>query len=578
MSENNYRVLARKYRPLTFSDLVGQDVLVRTLRNSFNSNRVAHAFILTGVRGVGKTTAARLIAKGLNCTASNGEGDITIEPCGLCDACISISESRHVDVLEMDAASRTGVSDVREIIENVHYRAATGRFKVYIIDEVHMLSNSAFNALLKTLEEPPEHVKFIFATTEINKVPVTVLSRCQRYDLSRIDTDLMVKRLGFICRKESIEISDSALIQINKAAEGSLRDALSILDQSISHTNGKITVDDVRAILGVADRSRVYILLEMILEGRPSEALDEILKQYNDGVEPLMLVNDFSEIINCISILKISPDHERGTIVSGEEKVKILEMATKLSIPLLMRFWQMLLKIHEEVSRASNAQNALEMGIIRMAHLSNFPDPKELIESLGKSTKVGVIEKSIAGPNHDVSDNYQVIKGMEINKPSQNKHRTDDELKPNCQQTNGFKSNTVIGNFPEFSDLLDLIRQKRDLNLLIEIESQLKLVSYKLGRIEFQLKENALSDLPTRLSDVLQKWTGFKWELLLKNDGGNETILEGKARKEEIEKKRVMSDITVKAVLKSFPGAKIAKSTFYSEEDKNIIPTENETI
>ena len=227
MSENNYRVLARKYRPLTFSDLVGQDVLVRTLRNSFNSNRVAHAFILTGVRGVGKTTAARLIAKGLNCTTSNGEGDITIEPCGLCDACIAISESRHVDVLEMDAASRTGVSDVREIIENVHYRAATGRFKVYIIDEVHMLSNSAFNALLKTLEEPPEHVKFIFATTEINKVPVTVLSRCQRYDLSRIDTDLMVKRLGFICRKESIEISDSALIQITKAAEGSLRDALS---------------------------------------------------------------------------------------------------------------------------------------------------------------------------------------------------------------------------------------------------------------------------------------------------------------------------------------------------------------
>ena len=319
MSETTaYQVLARKYRPETFADLIGQGAMVRTLKNAFAADRIAQAFIMTGIRGIGKTTTARIIAKGMNCIGPDGTGGPTVEPCGQCEHCVAIAEGRHVDVLEMDAASRTGVGDIREIIDSVHYRAASARYKIYIIDEVHMLSTSAFNALLKTLEEPPAHVKFIFATTEIRKVPVTVLSRCQRFDLRRIEPEDMIGLLRKIATKENAEIADDALALITRAAEGSARDATSLLDQAISHGAGETTADQVRAMLGLADRGRVLDLMDMILRGDAAGALTELGQQYADGADPMAVLRDLAEVTHWVSVIKITP--EAAARICGVER------------------------------------------------------------------------------------------------------------------------------------------------------------------------------------------------------------------------------------------------------------------
>ncbi|MCS5603419.1 MAG: DNA polymerase III subunit gamma/tau, partial [Paracoccus sp.] len=315
-----YQVLARKYRPETFADLVGQDAMVRTLRNAFAADRIAQAFIMTGIRGTGKTTTARIIAKGMNCIGPDSAGGPTTEPCGVCEHCVAISEGRHVDVMEMDAASRTGVGDIREIIESVHYRAASARYKIYIIDEVHMLSTSAFNALLKTLEEPPPHVKFIFATTEIRKVPVTVLSRCQRFDLRRIEPEVMIGLLRRIAGSENAQITDEALALITRAAEGSARDATSLLDQAISHGAGETGADQVRAMLGLADRGRVIDLFEMILRGDAAAALTELQSQYAGGADPVAVLRDLAEITHWISVVKITPEAIEDPTISPDER------------------------------------------------------------------------------------------------------------------------------------------------------------------------------------------------------------------------------------------------------------------
>ena len=306
--QTGYQVLARKYRPETFVDLVGQEAMVRTLKNAFAADRIAQAFIMTGIRGTGKTTTARIIAKGMNCIGPDGTGTPTTEPCGVCEHCTAIMEGRHVDVMEMDAASRTGVNDIREIIDSVAYRAASARYKIYIIDEVHMLSTSAFNALLKTLEEPPAHVKFIFATTEIRKVPVTVLSRCQRFDLRRIEPEDMIGMLRRIADSEQAAIADDALALITRAAEGSARDATSLLDQAISHGAGETTADQVRAMLGLADRGRVMDLFEMVMKGDAAGALTELSAQYADGADPMAVLRDLSELTHWVSVVKITPD------------------------------------------------------------------------------------------------------------------------------------------------------------------------------------------------------------------------------------------------------------------------------
>src|SRR6056297_458299 len=377
-----YQVLARKYRPETFADLVGQDAMVRTLKNAFKADRIAQAFIMTGIRGTGKTTTARIIAKGMNCIGPDGEGGPTTDPCGQCEHCTAIMEGRHVDVLEMDAASRTGVGDIREIIDSVAYRAASARYKIYIIDEVHMLSTSAFNALLKTLEEPPAHVKFIFATTEIRKVPVTVLSRCQRFDLRRIEPEVMVAHLASVAGKEGAEIAADALALITRAAEGSARDATSLLDQAISHGAGETTADQVRAMLGLADRGRVLDLFDMIMKGDAAGALSELGAQYAEGADPLAVLRDLSEITHWVSVVKITPDAAEDPTIGPDERTRGQQMAEALPMRVLTRMWQMLLKALDEVAEAPNAMMAAEMAIIRLTHVADLPTPEDLVKRL----------------------------------------------------------------------------------------------------------------------------------------------------------------------------------------------------
>ncbi|RWR44477.1 DNA polymerase III subunit gamma/tau, partial [Sinirhodobacter ferrireducens] len=393
-----YQVLARKYRPATFADLIGQEAMVRTLKNAFASDRIAHAFIMTGVRGVGKTTTARIIAKGLNCIGADGSGGPTTEPCGVCEHCRAIAEGRHVDVMEMDAASRTGVGDIREIIESVHYRAASARYKVYIIDEVHMLSTSAFNALLKTLEEPPAHVKFIFATTEIRKVPVTVLSRCQRFDLKRIEPEVMMAHLAGVAAKENAEIAGDALALITRAAEGSVRDAMSLLDQAIAHGAGETTAEQVRAMLGLADRARVLDLFDMVLKGDAAGALTELAEQYADGADPMAVLRDLAEITHWVSVIKITPEAAEDPTVPPEERTRGQAMAAAIPMRVLSRLWQMLLKAIEEVSAAPNAMMAAEMALIRMTHVADLPDPETLMRKIQSGPGAGAPAPAGRGP------------------------------------------------------------------------------------------------------------------------------------------------------------------------------------
>ena len=378
-----YRVLARTYRPSRFADLVGQEAMVRTLANAITSGRLAHAFILTGIRGVGKTTTARIIARALNCVGADGTGGPTPDPCGTCDHCASIGEDRHVDVIEMDAASRTGVDDIRELIEGVRYRPVSARFKVYIIDEVHMLSRNAFNALLKTLEEPPEHVKFIFATTEIRKVPVTVLSRCQRFDLRRVDGETLFSHLGAIAGREDVEIAEDALRQIVRAAEGSVRDALSLLDQAIAHAaGGRIDGDRVREMLGLADRLRTADLLEALMRGEPAAALGLFDTLHEAGADPVAVLQDLLEFTHWLTRLKAAPEDARaGGAVSDIELERGRTLAAGLSVPVLTRCWQILLKGVSETHMAVDPRQAAEMVLIRLAYAADLPTPAEIIRA-----------------------------------------------------------------------------------------------------------------------------------------------------------------------------------------------------
>jgi DNA polymerase III subunit gamma/tau len=375
-----YRVLARKYRPQSFGELVGQEAMVRTLANAIKRDRLAHAFLLTGVRGVGKTSTARLVAKALNCIGPDGKGGPTIDPCGVCEPCVAIAEGRHIDVVEMDAASHTGVDDVREIIEAVRYSAVSARYKVFIVDEVHMLSKNAFNALLKTLEEPPAHVKFLFATTEVNKVPLTVLSRCQRFDLRRIPTEQLIGHFADVAAKEQVEVEPEALALIARAAEGSARDGLSILDQAIAHGAGGVTADQVRAMLGLSDRAAIRGLLGLLLAGDAPAALATLKDQYDLGVEPSALIRGLLECVHGITRAKVSG--ARDPAQSAEEREAYVEWASQLGFPALHRFWQLLLKGLAEVHGGAMPLEAAEMALLRIIHAAQLPDPAAVAEKL----------------------------------------------------------------------------------------------------------------------------------------------------------------------------------------------------
>lgn len=544
-----YQVLARKYRPETFADLVGQDAMVRTLKNAFAADRIAQAFIMTGIRGTGKTTTARIIAKGMNCIGPDGNGGPTTEPCGKCEHCVAIMEGRHVDVMEMDAASRTGVNDIREIIDSVRYRAASARYKIYIIDEVHMLSTSAFNALHKTLEEPPAHVKFIFATTEIRKVPVTVLSRCQRFDLRRIEPEDMIALMRRIADAEGAQIAEDALALIVRAAEGSARDATSLLDQAISHGAGETSAEQVRAMLGLADRGRVLDLMDMILRGDAGAALTELGAQYAEGADPMAVLRDLAEITHWVSVVKITPDAAEDPTVSPDERARGQQMADALAMRVLTRMWQMLLKALEEVAAAPNAMMAAEMAVIRLTHVADLPSPEELIKRLqdappppnpGGGPRVG--QGASAPAQNGVSASYAPAPRGGGGGPVA-------ALAQDPQ--------TALARFPTFEHLVELIRANRDGKLLADIEMDLRLVSYQPGRIEFQPTERAPTDLAQRLGSALQRWTGNRWAVSVVAQGGGKTIDEIRNAEKYALEEKAREHPLVQAVLAQFPKARI---------------------
>lgn len=543
-----YKVLARKYRPETFADLVGQEAMVRTLRNAFAADRIAQAFILTGIRGTGKTTTARIVAKGLNCTGVDGNGGPTTDPCGVCDACRAIADGSHVDVMEMDAASRTGVGDIREIIDSVHYRAASARYKVYIIDEVHMLSTAAFNALLKTLEEPPAHVKFIFATTEIRKVPVTVLSRCQRFDLRRIEPEVMLTLLRKIALAESAQISDDALALITRAAEGSARDATSLLDQAISHGAGETGADQVRAMLGLADRGRVMDLFEMILSGQAQGALSELSGQYAAGADPMAVLRDLAEISHWISVVKISPEVAEDPTVPPAERARGLDLAQRVPMRVLSRMWQMLLKAIEEVALAPNAMMAAEMAVIRLTHVADLPDPETLIRQLQSNPR----PPAPTGGAPSGGGYAGAGGGGVLQAPSA----------PMRGPTMSGAAQPALSEAPSlvfatFAQIVDYIRERRDMKLLMEVETCLRLVKYAPGRIEFEPTADAAPDLASRLSQRLQGWTGARWGVSVVSQGGAPTIAQNRDRAALEAEAAALQEPLVMAVLAAFPGAKI---------------------
>lgn len=570
----SYQVLARKYRPETFADLVGQDAMTRTLKNAFAADRIAQAFIMTGIRGTGKTTTARIIAKGMNCVGEDGKGVPTTEPCGKCEHCVAIVEGRHVDVLEMDAASRTGVNDIREIIESVRYRAASARYKIYIIDEVHMLSASAFNALLKTLEEPPAHVKFIFATTEIRKVPVTVLSRCQRFDLRRIGADDMIRLLRRIADAEGGKIADEALALIVRAAEGSARDATSLLDQALSHGAGETTPDQVRAMLGLADRGRVLDLFDMIMKGDAAAALAELSSQYADGADPLAVLRDLAEIAHWISVIKISPAAAEDPTAGPDERSRGSEMANALQMRTLSRTWQMLLKALEEISLAPNAMAAAEMAVIRLTHVADLPTPEELARKLGDAPRQssGPTPASVPADSSapDVAASRSAAPatgggGAASGAPAPRGEggvATSAALArapgipdaPDAQEA----PNAALARFARFEDMLGLVRANRDVKLLVEIETSLRLVRYGPGRVEFEPTADAPPDLAARLAGRLQEWTGARWGVSVVNEGGAATIAEVRDRNKLALEAEAKAHPLVKAVFEAFPGARIA--------------------
>ncbi len=544
--DQTYRVLARKYRPETFADLVGQEAMVRTLKNAFAADRIAHAFIMTGIRGTGKTTTARIIAKGLNCVGPDGKGGPTTEPCGLCEPCRAIADGRHVDVIEMDAASQSGVQNIRDaIIDTVAYRAASARYKVFIIDEVHMLSTSAFNALLKTLEEPPEHVKFIFATTEIRKVPVTVLSRCQRFDLKRIEPEVMLALIRKIATAEGAAITDGALALITRAAEGSARDATSLLDQSISNGAGEVSAEQVRAMLGLADRGRVLDLFDLIMKGAAPQALAELAGQYSDGADPLAVLRDLAEITHWISVVKITPEAAEDPTTPPDERARGLDMAQRLPMRVLSRMWQMLLKALEEVPLAPNAMMAAEMAVIRLTHIADLPDPETLIKRLQSQPQptggapAGGAGGTVHGPMLRLAP-ATMARG------------------PVMQGGQALAlAEAPLTVYATFEQVVALIREKRDLRLLVEVETTLRLARYAPGRIEFEPTADAAPDLAARLGQRLQGWTGGRWGVSVVSSGGQPTIAEVQDQDLNAARAEAMSNPLVQAVLAAFPGTAI---------------------
>ncbi|AMW34193.1 DNA polymerase III subunit gamma/tau [Haematospirillum jordaniae] len=569
-----YRVLARKYRPTDFSGLIGQDVLVKTLSNAIATNRLAQAWMLTGVRGVGKTTTARIIARALNCIGPDGNTGPTVTPCGLCTHCQAIAADRHVDVTEMDAASRTGVGDMRDILEGVRYRPASARYRIYIIDEVHMLSGAAFNALLKTLEEPPAHVKFIFATTEIRKVPVTVLSRCQRFDLRRIDVETLSAHFQRISGLEGVTVDDEALALIARAADGSVRDGLSLLDRAIAHCGSSIHARQVRDMLGLADRGQTLDLLEIILGGNLPHALETIQAYYAAGADPAVILEDMQGLTHWLTRLKATPNVPADHTVPADMAKRGTDMASRLSMGVLTRTWQMLLKIHAEVRTAAQPLQALEMGIIRMAYAADLPAPADVIAKLqstpDKTSSPVQASPTVPSPRQPESEPSRNAGAQ--TRPTPAPHTSysaqtalkADPVQEDCTPVASVKSVAVTA--PEtFEKMVALVVAKREAILGYHLEHTVHPVFYEPGRLEFRPKDETPSDLAGKLARCLEEWTGMRWIISISKEAGEPTLFEKTMT-------GVRADPLVRAALEAFPTASIG-----AVRDLPVAPTADDT-
>jgi DNA polymerase-3 subunit gamma/tau len=527
-----YRVLARKYRPTDFTTLVGQEAMVRTLRNAIATGRIAHAFMLTGVRGVGKTTTARIIARALNCVGADGKGGPTVDPCGVCDNCKAITEDRHVDVIEMDAASRTGVDDVRELIEGVRYRPVQARYKVYIIDEVHMLSDKAFNALLKTLEEPPPHVKFIFATTEIRKVPVTVLSRCQRFDLKRVPQDVLIQHFGNVAQQEKVEISPEALALLARAADGSVRDGLSMLDQAIAHGGGVVDAAQVRDMLGLADRSRVLDLFEKTMRGDAPAVLASLSELYDSGADPAVVLQDLLELTHWVTRLKLAPD--AGAASADSERAQGKALAEKLQMPALTLAWTLLLKGLEETLKAPSPLRAAEMALIRLCYATSLPSPKDTVKRLLDSAPAAAAVQPLAptqrGGGATALATQPLATAPQPNAPPSPRN---------------------------FTEVVALFESKREPRIVHHLMHHVHEVRCEAGVIEFRPEPQAPPDLASKLATLLSQWTGRRWMASVSSDAGRPTLAAQKIAKADDLRSLAEQNPTVQAILKTFPGAKL---------------------
>ena len=581
-----YRVLARKYRPQSFADLIGQEPMVRTLTNAFRTGRIAQAYMLTGVRGVGKTTTARILARALNYSFPGKVTEPVIDMDGLGEHCAAIMEGRHIDVIEMDAASHTGIDDIREIIEASRYRPVSARYKVYIIDEVHMLSKAAFNGLLKTLEEPPPHVKFIFATTEVRKVPVTVLSRCQRFDLRRIEAGRLAELMRGIAAKEGIAIEEEALRQIARAAEGSARDALSILDQAIAHASGTVAAETVRSMLGLADRALIIDLFEEVMRGDVAAALPRLKQLYDVGADPAVVLEDLAAFTHLVTRLKLAPSALADEALSEEERTRGKVFADKLPLRVLARAWQMLLKGIEETREASRPLAAADMVLVRLAHAADLPTPDEALKVLkdGRDLPATPAQPAAAGPapapfaatgpRASISgDSRPRMTAAGGGASARAAVQASVEPQPASAP---LPQAPPAPSLDRFEDLVALAGAKRELKLKHALEHSVRVVRFEPGRIEVVLTPDADPRLAGELSAKLEEWSGRRWMVAVGGEAARPTIAEEKRAAQARLLSDARADPVVAAVMARFPGAEIVDVRVRGAEPKStpIAPAE----